>query len=85
MKTKRIAIISLGLMIILAISLTSCGTGKTVAPVETQEVMETKETVMVGGISENVGVYALSGDIPSLDPPYMLSEDTIYGFNVMKP
>ena len=35
-----------------------------------------------GEIPENVGTYALPGDIPSLDPPAMLSYDTLVGFNV---
>lgn len=35
------------------------------------------------GISENVGIQVLPGEIPSLDPPYMLtSQDTALGFNV---
>lgn len=90
MKTKRYILFSLGLLLVMAIILAACaGAEATPEAVETKEVMETEEVMdeteevpMVGGISENVGVYALSGDIPSLDPPYMLSEDTIYGFNV---
>jgi len=57
----------------------------TVAPA-TQEVIPTEvpptQAVIAGEIPENVGTFALAGDIPSLDPPYMLSEDTIIGFNV---
>lgn len=34
------------------------------------------------GISENVGVHAFPGDMPSMDPPFMLSGDTSIGFNV---
>lgn len=82
MKIKRQVLFSLGLILVTAMVLTACGTDTPPDVMETEEVMETKEVVMVGGIPENVGVYALSGDIPSLDPPYMLSEDTIYGFNV---
>ena len=33
-------------------------------------------------ISENVAIHAVPGDMPSLDPPYMLSLDTNAGFNV---
>ena len=33
-------------------------------------------------ISENVAIHAVPGDLPSLDPPYMLSLDTNVGFNV---
>lgn len=33
-------------------------------------------------MSENVGVYAFPGDMPSMDPPFMLSGDTSIGFNV---
>lgn len=33
-------------------------------------------------ISENSATYAVAGDLPSLDPPYMLSHDTTVGFNV---
>ncbi len=33
-------------------------------------------------ISENIALQALDGDIPSLDPPFMLSADTALGFNV---
>ena len=33
-------------------------------------------------ISENIALHALPGEIPSLDPPYMLSQDTQLGFNV---
>ena len=35
-----------------------------------------------GEMSENIGVYAFPGDMPSMDPPYMLSGDTSLGFNV---
>ena len=33
-------------------------------------------------ISENIALQALAGEIPSLDPPFMLSFDTALGFNV---
>jgi peptide/nickel transport system substrate-binding protein len=35
------------------------------------------------GITENIAIQALPGEIPALDPPYMLTdEDTAIGFNV---
>ena len=44
--------------------------------------MMTGAVLSQGDMSENIGVYAFPGDMPSMDPPFMLSGDTSIGFNV---
>ena len=62
---------------VMLITTTGCGPKATDAPVEATSAPATG-----GKISENVATYAVGGDMPALDPPYMLARDTIVGFNV---
>lgn len=98
MKTKKLALVSLNLIVTLAFLLSGCSTPKpapteapakeVAAPTEQPQVVQptqpeaTQPAASSKEISENVGVYAIPADLPSLDPPYMLAADTIYGFNV---
>ena len=52
-----------------------------VEPVEPEEPLEPEEPVEEV-ITPNTAVHAVQGEMPSLDPPYMLSADTNIGFNV---
>lgn len=93
MKKKRVGM-AWPILVVCALAITSCGPAATPqAPPPSEpttpptEEMQAPEPTQIEqeqpmGISEDVGVYAIAGDIPSLDPPYMLSEDTILGFNV---
>ena len=98
MKAKKITFISLSLVLILAFLLSGCSaptaapmeapSNEAAAPTEQPQVAQPAQTEAAQPaasskeISENVGVYAISSDLPSMDPPYMLAADTIYGFNV---
>ena len=57
-----------GLRSVLSFFLFALGTGALVPP--------------AAAIPDNVAIHAFPGDMPSLDPPYMLSGDTNVGFNV---
>jgi len=79
---RLLSLLGVGTMAALA-ACVSVAPSATQPPEQAEEPTATAEApTPVGQISENIGVYAVPGDIPSLDPPYMLSEDTIVGFNV---
>lgn len=97
MRKRSYALLQLLLVTTMVVVLASCGPGTTTAPPEPTEEEapaattppeeptpaeeegegEGEEEV----VTDNIGVYAVAGDMPSLDPPYMLAEDTNIGFN----